>query len=182
MTSEEILFSSQDIKLAGTLYMPEIIAPYPAVVVVHPASAGERTDPFYDHLKTELPEHGIAALIFDRRGSGASQGEFETADFEDLAGDVIAAVEYLQTRLDIDKRKIGLHGTSQGAWIAPIAAARSSLALSPPSQRGEGPGTTHHGSQPSATATRRRTRPTSSTSTSPTPFSTAAPPSLVCTH
>jgi dipeptidyl aminopeptidase/acylaminoacyl peptidase len=124
MKSEEILFSNQTVKLAGTLYKPKTKPPYPAIVVIHPASAGERTDPFYEHLKIELPQHGIAAFIFDRRGSGASQGDFETADFNDLAGDVISAVEHLQARPDIDTTKIGLHGTSQGAWIAPIAAAR----------------------------------------------------------
>lgn len=124
MASEEILFSNQNIKLAGTLYKPETVAPYPAVVVVHPASEGERTSSFYEHLKSKLPQYGIAVLIFDRRGSGASEGDFETADFEDLASDAISAVEYLQSRPDIDKSHIGLHGTSQGAWIAPIAAAR----------------------------------------------------------
>lgn len=124
MQSEEIIFSNENIKLAGTLYKPGGKDPSPALVIVHPASAAERTDPFYEHLKSELPQHGIAVLIFDRRGSGASDGNFETANFEDLAGDVISAVEYLQSRPDIDKNKIGLHGTSQGAWIAPIAAAR----------------------------------------------------------
>ena len=124
MKSEEILFQSKGSRLAGTLYEPDGDPPYPAITVVHPASGGERTDPFYEHLKSELPRHGIAVLIFDRRGSGASQGDFETADFEDLAGDVISAVEYLQSQPDIDHTKIGLHGTSQGAWIAPIAAAR----------------------------------------------------------
>ena len=124
MKSEEITFLSQTIKIAGTLYFPEGKAPYPAVVVVHPASGGERTDPFYDHLRSALPAHGIAVLIFDRRGSGASEGDFATADFEDLASDVIAGVEYLQSRPDIHPDRIGLHGTSQGAWIAPIAAAR----------------------------------------------------------
>jgi dipeptidyl aminopeptidase/acylaminoacyl peptidase len=124
MISEEIIFSNQNIKLAGTLYKPESKPPYPAVVVVHPASGGKRTDPFYEHLKSELPGHGIAVLVFDCRGSGTSEGDFETADFEDLAGDVISAVEYLQSRPNIDKTRIGLHGTSQGAWIAPIAAAR----------------------------------------------------------
>jgi dipeptidyl aminopeptidase/acylaminoacyl peptidase len=122
--SEEILFQSGPNTLAGTLYRPNTAAPYPAIVVVHPASAGEQTDPFYDHLRSELPRHGIAVLIFDRRGSGASEGSFQTADFEDLAGDVISAVDYLHSRKDIDNRKIGLHGTSQGAWIAPLAAAR----------------------------------------------------------
>jgi uncharacterized protein len=124
LKSEEITFPNQSIKLAGTLYYPEGKAPYPAIVVVHPASGGERTDPFYDHLSSALPEHGIAVLIFDRRGSGASEGDFATADFEDLARDVIAGVECLQARPDIHPDRIGLHGTSQGAWIAPIAAAR----------------------------------------------------------
>jgi dipeptidyl aminopeptidase/acylaminoacyl peptidase len=124
MKSEEISFSHLNIRFPGTLYTPDTPAPHPAVVAVHTASEPERTSPFFDHLRSELPRHGIAALLFDRRGSGASGGDFETADFEDLAGDVISAVEYLQTRPDIDRNKVGLHGTSQGAWIAPIAAAR----------------------------------------------------------
>lgn len=124
MKSEEIRFTNQTLQLAGTLYHPDSKPPHPAIVVIHPASGGERADPFYDHLRSELPKHGVAVLIYDRRGAGASEGDFRTADFADLAGDVIASVEYLQTRADIDKSKIGLHGTSQGAWIAPIAAAR----------------------------------------------------------
>ncbi|HEX5807460.1 MAG TPA: alpha/beta fold hydrolase [Anaerolineales bacterium] len=124
MKSEEITFRSGDSRLAGTLYKPETSALYPAIVAVHPASEAERSSPFYEHLKVELPEYGIAVFIFDRRGSGASEGNFETADFDDLASDVISAVEYLQSRMDIDPMKIGLHGTSQGAWIAPIAASR----------------------------------------------------------
>jgi len=124
MIHESVSFHNRDIKLAGTLYKPDEDGIYPAIVVVHQASGGEQTDPFYEHLKTELSKRGIAVLVFDRRGSGASQGNFETADFDDLADDVIAVVEYLQARADIDGLKIGLHGTSQGAWIAPIAAAK----------------------------------------------------------
>jgi alpha/beta superfamily hydrolase len=126
MPTEEIFFSNQNIRFAGTLYTPDTPAPHTAVVAVHPASEPERTSPFFDHLRSELPRQGIAVLLFDRRGSGASEGDFETAGFEDLAGDVISAVEYLQARQDIDRNKVGLHGTSQGAWIAPIAAARKS--------------------------------------------------------
>ena len=74
---------------------------------MHPATAGERADPCYVHLESELPCHGIAALVFDCRGSGASEGDFETADFKDLAGDVISAVEFLQSRSN--KTKIGLY-------------------------------------------------------------------------
>jgi dienelactone hydrolase len=124
MFQEQISFFNQNLKLEGTLYKPAGESAYPAIVVVHPASGGERTDPFYDHLKVELPKHGIAVLVFDRRGSGSSQGDPQTADFENLAGDVIAAVDALAARPDIDRLRIGLHGTSQGAWIAPIVAAR----------------------------------------------------------
>lgn len=124
MPSEELVFTSRGNRLAGTLYQPIEGAPHPALVAVHTASGGERSDPYYDHLKTWLTRHGIATLIFDRSGSGASAGSFQTADFTDLAEDVVAAAECLQTRPDIDPHRIGLHGTSQGAWIAPIAAVR----------------------------------------------------------
>ena len=124
MIFENVSFSNQNIKLEGTLYRPERQPPYPVIVVLHPASGGQRTDRFYDHLKSELPKQGTAVLIFDRRGSGGSQGDFETASFDDLAEDGLAAVEYLASRPDIDPTKIGLHGTSQGAWIAPLVAAR----------------------------------------------------------
>ena len=124
MNSESIYFFNHNIKFIGTLYKPEGEQPYPAIVVVHPASGGEQTDPFYDHLKSEFPRHGIAVLVFDRRGVGGSQGNFEIADFDDLAQDVVSAVEYLESRNDIINSKIGLHGTSQGAWIAPIVVAK----------------------------------------------------------
>ncbi len=124
MSAEPVSFFSQNIKLVGTLFKPDTDKTYPAVVVVHTASGGEQADPFYDHLKSELPKHGIAVLVFDRRGSGNSQGDFETADFDTLADDVVSAVEYLASRADIEKSKIGLHGTSQGAWIAPIASVK----------------------------------------------------------
>jgi len=101
MNYETVSFFNQNIKLVGTLYKPEEDGVYPAIVVVHPASAGEHTDPFYDHLKSELPNHGIAVLVFDRRGSGGSQGDFEAADFDDLADDVVTAVEYLALRPEL---------------------------------------------------------------------------------
>lgn len=62
-------------------------------------------------------------LIFDRRGAGQSAGRFNTASFDDLAGDGAAAYDYLSSRPEIDPQKIGLYGISQGGWIAPLIAA-----------------------------------------------------------
>src|SRR5688572_12576606 len=67
----------------------------------------------------------MAVLGYDKRGVGGSTGDWRTASFEDLAGDVVAAFEYLRTRSDIDRDQIGLLGWSQAGWIMPLAAVRA---------------------------------------------------------
>ena len=124
MSAEEVVFSNRSLELSGTLYLPAGQGPHPALVVVHAASGGGRNFPFYQHLQDRLPASGIAALIYDRRGSGLSGGDFATASFADLAEDACAALAYLRRREDIDARRSGLYGISQGGWIAPLAAAR----------------------------------------------------------
>jgi pimeloyl-ACP methyl ester carboxylesterase len=123
MESETIVFN-RDVPLAGTLYRPSGPGPHPALVVLHGSSGGERHSPFYRHLAERLPPAGIAVFLYDRRGSGESGGDFETADFEVLAADGAAAANALTTREDIDPARIGVYGISQGGWIAPIVAAR----------------------------------------------------------
>jgi len=67
----------------------------------------------------------MVVLGYDKRGVGGSTGDWNTASFDDLAGDVVAAVEYLKTRSDIDPAQIGLLGISQAGWTMPLAAVRS---------------------------------------------------------
>jgi len=122
MITEEVTFFSQGLRLVGTLYSPPGQAHYPVLIVLHAANGGMRQHPFYQHLATALPARGIAVLIYDRRGSGQSAGDFQTADFEDLAGDAVAAIDYLCSRSEVDGERVGLYGISQGGWIAPIAA------------------------------------------------------------
>src|SRR5262249_43483078 len=61
-----------------------------------------------------------------KRGCGASTGDWTTASQFDLAEDALAAVRLLKERPEIDSRRIGLWGMSQGASIIPLAAVRSS--------------------------------------------------------
>ena len=121
-----VSFRNGKVTLAGTLFLPQGTERHPAVVLFHSANGGERDFHAYQHLATVLPGVGIAVLLYDRRGSGASTGNFNTATFEDLARDGIAAVRYLKTRSDIDRRRIGAWGVSQGGWVAPLAATLSS--------------------------------------------------------
>ena len=74
-----------------------------------------------------LAGHGYAALVFDKRGTGASSGSWREVGLEPLADDVAAAVKLLAARSDVDARRIGIVGFSEGGWVAPLAAARTPL-------------------------------------------------------
>jgi dienelactone hydrolase len=124
-TAEPVTFRNGDVSLAGTLYLPPGPGPFPAIVAFHAANGGNRDYHAYRHLATALPKAGFAVLLFDRRGSGGSGGDFNTATFDDLAADGIAGVSYLKSRPEIDTARIGVWGISQGGWLAPLAATMS---------------------------------------------------------
>jgi pimeloyl-ACP methyl ester carboxylesterase len=74
---------------------------------------------------------GLAVLAYDKRGVGESTGEYSMISaansvgmFDLLAEDALAGVRTLAARKEIDSRRIGLIGFSQGGWIAPLAASR----------------------------------------------------------
>ena len=122
-SEQDVAFTSHGITLAGTLLLPPGAGPHPAVVLVHGAGADGREP--YRSLADFFARHGIAALIYDKRGVADSAGDWQLASFEDLADDAIAAAQLLRTRPKIDPARVGLWGISQGGWITPIAAARS---------------------------------------------------------
>jgi hypothetical protein len=117
---EDVSFRNGAVRLAGTLLVPERPAPAPAIVFVH--GAGPETRHASRFLADFFANRGVAALIYDKRGAGSSSGDWKHSSFEDLAADVIAAVNFLKNRPEIDPNRIGLMGSSQGGWIAPMAA------------------------------------------------------------
>jgi pimeloyl-ACP methyl ester carboxylesterase len=120
---EDVSFSSGPLQLAGTLIAPTMGARHPAIILVHGSGAEDRE--YVLPFARFLVRHGIAVLGFDKRGVGGSTGDWNTASFDDLASDVVAAFEYLKTRGDIDRTQIGLLGCSQAGWIMPLAAVRA---------------------------------------------------------
>jgi dienelactone hydrolase len=121
--AEAVTFESGSVHLAGTLLVPDRPGPHPAVVMVHGSGPATRDAlwPWADMYARA----GIAVLIHDKRGTGGSTGSWTVATFDDLAADAHAAVRLLQTRPEIDARRVGLHGMSQGGWIAPLVAKRA---------------------------------------------------------
>jgi pimeloyl-ACP methyl ester carboxylesterase len=122
---ENLTFHNKDILLKGTLTKPDLDKPCPVVIVTHTSHAPTRDFGVYQHLAELLPSIGIAVFIFDRRGSGESIGDFETASLFDLAGDTQAAIDHIKLRDDIDPNHLGVWGMSQGGWIAPLTAVNS---------------------------------------------------------
>lgn len=120
---EEVAFKNGDINIAGTLLLPMSRKPTAAVVITHGSSPNERSA--YRSWAKRFADAGIAALIYDKRGSGKSTGNTRAASMEDLADDAVAGVRYLASRKEIDAKKIGVAGHSQGGWIAPLAGVRS---------------------------------------------------------
>jgi pimeloyl-ACP methyl ester carboxylesterase len=120
---EDVRFSSGSIQLAGTLIAPRANARHPVTILVHGSGAESRE--YILPFARFLVRRGMALLTYDKRGVGGSTGDWKTASFDDLAGDVVAAVEYLKTRKDIDRDQIGLLGVSQAGWIMPLAAVQT---------------------------------------------------------
>lgn len=117
---KSVTFANGDVHLSGSLLLPEGKGPFPAVVLIQGAGPEPRSASRF--MAEVFIQNGTAALIYDKRGVGSSSGDWQTSSFEDLAGDAVAGVNYLLTQPIISKPHIGLMGSSQGGWIAPMAA------------------------------------------------------------
>ncbi|MDO8896715.1 MAG: alpha/beta fold hydrolase [Bacteroidales bacterium] len=130
---EEVKFENQrdKITLAGTLTLPRPSCKKPPVVILISGSgAQDRDESFAGHkpflvLSDYLTRNGIAVLRYDDRGFGESTGNFAEGTNAGFATDVLSAIDFLKNRTDIDTKKIGLVGHSEGAIIAPMVANQS---------------------------------------------------------
>ncbi len=123
--------ASADVRIAGTLTLPRGTGPFPAVLLIVGSGPLDRDETVHFHkpflvLADHLTRQGIAVLRADKRGVGETTGEFAEATILDLAEDVRAGVEYLKSRKEIDPKRIGLLGHSEGGVVGPILASRSS--------------------------------------------------------
>lgn len=122
--SEEVVFKNGDITLSGTLMLPDTKGPYPVVIFMHGGAPEERA--LFWGSALEFVKNGIGALIYDKRGVGKSVGgDWRLAGITGLAQDALAGVEMLKKRKEINPKKIGVYGHSEGGWTAPMAATLS---------------------------------------------------------
>lgn len=120
---ERITFKNGDITLGSTLIWPATKGRH-AVVIVTPGDFGTNRNQLRMWAHNYV-SRGVAALVFDSRGAGESTGIINVNSFSDLANDVLAIVQSLKTREDINPKQIGLFGFSNSAWTVTLAASRS---------------------------------------------------------
>jgi pimeloyl-ACP methyl ester carboxylesterase len=130
--TEEVKFRNEaaGAVLAGTLTMPSKEGKYPVVIMISGSGPQNRNEELLGHkpflvIADHLTRNGIAVLRYDDRGTAQSTGDFKTATSLDFASDVEAAIDFLKGRKEIDKKKIGLMGHSEGGLIAPMVAEKS---------------------------------------------------------
>lgn len=120
--------ASEPVRLAGTLTLPSGKTPSAAVILVAGSGPQTRNEEVAGHqifvvLADALARRGLAVLRYDKRGIGGSTGSYAKATSFDFAADAKAAVAYLRSRADVDARRIGIVGHSEGGLIAPMVAA-----------------------------------------------------------
>lgn len=118
----EVKFHHGPITLAGSLLIPRTSGKHAGVVLLHGSGPQTRrgTPRF---IADRFARAGIAALIYDKRGSGSSTGSLDSFIYADLAGDAVAAVRLLALQPEVDPHKVGLLGHSEGGITAVVAAA-----------------------------------------------------------
>jgi dienelactone hydrolase len=118
----ETKFASHGTTLVGRLILPKVSkGAVPIVVLLHGAEHISARD--FDPLQRLLPSEGVGAFVYDKRGTGASGGDY-SQDFNLLADDGVSAMHEAKRLAGPRAGRIGYQGGSQGGWVTPLAANR----------------------------------------------------------
>ena len=115
---------------AGTLTLPSGPGPFPAAVLISGSGIQDRDETIFGHkpflvIADALTRRGIAVLRVDDRGAGKTRAEPSRATLALHASDVEAAVRFVRTQPEIDPKRVGLIGHSEGGILAAMVAGRS---------------------------------------------------------
>jgi uncharacterized protein len=110
---QDVEFLSGNTLIRGWLRLPAGSGPHPLVVLAH--GMGGLKEWTIPDVATALVDAGIAALAFDYRNFGDSEGTpREEIDHCGQIEDFRSAISFATTLADIDPKRIGIWGTSLG--------------------------------------------------------------------
>lgn len=129
--SEDVSYTNKDksITFAGTITIPNGKGPFPAVLLVTGSGPQNRDEELFGHkpfavIADYLTKHGYIVLRVDDRGTGKTTGTFKGATTADFVQDANAGIDFLESRKEVNDKKVGLLGHSEGAIIAPTVASQ----------------------------------------------------------
>ena len=121
-TQETTFVGHEGARLKGRLILPPGDGPFPIMVEVHGSEGANALD--FNAFQRFAPASGVGVFVYAKRGSGGSEGHY-TQDFHILANDAAAAVLEARRLASWRAGRVGLHGASQGGWVAPLAASQT---------------------------------------------------------
>jgi pimeloyl-ACP methyl ester carboxylesterase len=114
-----VIFPATDgVRLRGAFYAPAGEGPFKTLILIH--GAGSRTDRhIWDAFIPVLQGAGYAVLAYDARGAGLSDPVAPDSALPDSrVFDVTGALDWLDTRPEVDAEHVGIIGASLGANVA----------------------------------------------------------------
>lgn len=125
MVDREVRFLSDDVTLAGTFTLPDGAGTVPTVLMLPGSGQTDRDDNakklainLFPQLAELLDACGSATLRYDKRGVGASGGDYWSSGFQDRLTDAAAAMGWLATQEQVDGSRLFVLGHSEGALVA----------------------------------------------------------------
>jgi uncharacterized protein len=121
----EIAVDAKGARLAGTLCLPAERGQFPVVLMIHGSGPldrdqnmkGQKLDVF-NTIAHRLAQAGVASVRFDKRGCGASQGDYYATGLYDLVDDVVCWLDLLDEGPHTRAGQVFLLGHSEGCLIA----------------------------------------------------------------
>ncbi len=132
MERKEICIKVEGMNIRGLLFLPKGDPPFPILCISHgiPAQRAKRDEEGYPLLAERFCKEGFATLIFNFRGTGWSQGNFDILGW---TRDLKALIDYLLSFPGLDQNRLNLLGFSGGAAVSVYVASHerqvSSLAI-----------------------------------------------------
>jgi pimeloyl-ACP methyl ester carboxylesterase len=124
---EENAVIESNVKLSGTVTIPNgTESVYPAVLLL-PGSGGSDRDGNHDRLQMRIYKDladfltglGFVTLRYDKRGTHKSEGDAYTRGLHDLVLDATACLRFLKHHPNVDPNRTIIIGHSEGAQISP---------------------------------------------------------------
>lgn len=123
-TEGDVSFVSRGNRLRGTLVTPRDLGRrHAGIVSLH--GSGPSTRWLALSRARRFARAGYAMLIFDKPGSGESQGDWTMTSLDEMAQDAVAALDYLRSRPEVDPGRVGFWGHSQAGWVISRAGSMS---------------------------------------------------------